>query len=336
MAPRPYWKGYLKLSLVSCAVALYPATSRSERISFHWLNRETGARLRQLMVDSGTNEPVEREDRVRGYQIAKNDYLTIEEQDLDAVEIESSHTIEIERFVPKAEIDPVYLDSAYYLAPNDKVAEEAFAVIREAMEAQGVAGLGRAVIARRERLFVLEPRDNGILATSLHYNYEVRDDDAYFGEIPDVQIPGEMLQLAKHIIETKLGPFDIANFEDRYENALIEMIRAKQAGRPVEATRAPRPTTVVNLMEALRKSIAAEKGGMKEPAPRREKAHEEKEARPEAARKAAKAPAAEGRRLKRAAESRAEPKRTGASERGEDERPPPPASKPARKTVGRR
>jgi len=155
MAPRPYWKGYLKLSLVSCAVALFPATSRSERISFHWLNRESGNRLRQLMVDSDTSEPVEREDRVRGYQVTKNDYLMIEDEDLDAVEIESSHTIEIERFVPRSEIDPVYLDSAYYLAPNDKVAEEAFAVIREAMEGQGVVGLGRAVIARRERLFVL-------------------------------------------------------------------------------------------------------------------------------------------------------------------------------------
>ena len=184
MAPRPYWKGYLKLSLVSCAVALFPATSRSERISFHWLNRETSNRLRQLMVDTDTNEPVEREDRVRGYQIAKNDYLMIEDEDLDAVEIESSHTIEIERFVPRSEIDPVYLDSAYYLAPNDKVAEEAFAVIREAMEGQGVVGLGRAVIARRERLFVLEPRDKGILATALHYNYEVRDDRRLFRRYP--------------------------------------------------------------------------------------------------------------------------------------------------------
>ena len=235
MAPRPYWKGYLKLSLVSCAVALFPATSRSERISFHWLNRESGNRLRQLMVDSDTSEPVEREDRVRGYQVAKNDYLMIEDEDLDAVEIESSHTIEIERFVPRSEIDPVYLDSAYYLAPNDKVAEEAFAVIREAMEGQGVVGLGRAVIARRERLFVLEPRDKGILATALHYNYEVRDEHTYFDDIPDIKIPAEMLDLAKHIIQTKMSHFDITKFEDRYENALIEMIRAKQAGRPVEA-----------------------------------------------------------------------------------------------------
>ena len=327
MAPRPYWKGYLKLSLVSCAVALFPATSLRERISFHWLNRESGNRLRQLMVDSDTNEPVEREDRVRGYQIAKNDYLMIEDEDLDAVEVESSHTIEIERFVPRSEIDPVYLDSTYYLAPNDKVAEEAFAVIREAMEAQGVVGLGRAVIARRERLFVMEPRDKGIVATALHYNYEVRDDHAYFDEIPDIKIPAEMLDLAKHIIQTKMGHFDITKFEDRYENALIEMIRAKQAGRPVEAARPQAPTTVVNLMDALRKSIAAETGGMKEAEPA-----VTEEARPKPARRAARTPSAET-RLRSAAQTRAEPKRTGPAEPQEPDRP---SGKTARKTAGRR
>ena len=334
MAPRPYWKGYLKLSLVSCAVALFPATSRTERISFHWLNRESGNRLRQLMVDSDSNEPVEREDRVRGYQVAKNDYLMIEDEDLDAVEIESSHTIEIERFVPRSEIDPVYLDSAYYLAPNDKVAEEAFAVIREAMEGQGVVGLGRAVIARRERLFLMEPRDKGILATALHYNYEVRDDDTYFDDIPDIEIPAEMLDLAKHIIQTKMSHFDITKFEDRYENALIEMIRAKQAGRPVEAQKPQQPAAVVNLMEALRKSIAAETG---------EKdgysaANKEDEAKPRPARRAAaKAPAGDSGRLRNAAESRVEPRRTGRAKGGDADRPSPPAGvKPARKTAGPR
>ncbi len=333
MAPRPYWKGYLKLSLVSCAVALFPATSRSERISFHWLNRETGNRLRQLMTDSDTNAPVEREDRVRGYQVAKNDYLVIEEQDLDAVEIESSHTIEIERFVPRSEIDPVYLDSAYYLAPNDKVAEEAFAVIRDAMEGQGVVGLGRAVISRRERLFVLEPRDKGILATALHYNYEVREDHPYFDEIPDVTIPAEMLDLAKHIIQTKMGHFDITKFEDRYENALIEMIRAKQAGRPIEAARPQQATTVVNLMEALRKSIAEETGGMKAG----EAPDASAEEKPRPARRAAKAPASESRRTRAAAAARAEPRRTEPTRADDVDRPSPPAvEKPVRKTAGRR
>ena len=333
MAPRPYWKGYLKLSLVSCAVALFPATSKSERISFHWLNRESGNRLRQLMVNSDSNEPVEREDRVRGYQIAKNDYLTIEDEDLDAVEIESSHTVEIERFVPRSEIDPVYLDSAYYLAPNDKVAEEAFAVIREAMAGQGVVGLGRAVIARRERLFVLEPRDKGILATALHYNYEVRDEHAYFDDIPDITIPAEMLDLAKHIIQTKMSHFDIAKFEDRYENALIEMIRAKQAGRPVEAARPQQPTAVVNLMEALRKSIAAETGqaGVQQASDGGEGG------RPRPARRTAKAPASDGRQLRNAAEARVEPRRTGRAKGDDADRPSPSSgAKPARKTAGPR
>lgn len=322
MASRPYWKGYLKLSLVSCAVTLYPAASKSERISFHWLNRETGARLRQLMVDANTGEPVEREDRVRGYQVAKNDYLTIEDADLDAVEIESSRTIEIERFAPRSEIDPVYLDSAYYLAPNDKVAEEAFAVIREAMEAQGVVGLGRAVVSRRERLFMLESRHNGILASTLHYNYEVREDGAYFNDIPDIEIPGEMLDLAKHIIQTKMGHFDIATFEDRYENALIAMIRTKQAGRPIEATSPAKTANVINLMDALRKSIAAESGGMKEPAPR-------------PVRKAATTPAGE-RRTRSAAEARTEARRRSKPETTDGERPEATRAKPARKTAARR
>ena len=270
---------------------------------------------------------------MRGYQVAKNDYLMIEDEDLDAVEIESSHTIEIERFVPRSEIDPVYLDSAYYLAPNDKVAEEAFAVIREAMEAQGVVGLGRAVIARRERLFVMEPRDKGILATALHYNYEVRDDHAYFDDIPDIKIPAEMLDLAKHIIQTKMGHFDISKFEDRYENALIEMIRAKQAGRPIEAARPQAPTKVVNLMEALRNSIAAETGGMKERRARGRRT----EATRRPARRAAKAPASDGTRLRNAAEARVEPRRTGRAKGDDADRPSPPAgAKPARKTAGPR
>jgi DNA end-binding protein Ku len=320
MAPRPYWKGYLKLSLVSCAVALYPATSRTERVSFNWLNRATGNRLRQLMVDSDTNEPVEREDRVRGFQVSKNDYLEIEDEDLDAIEIESSHMIDIEAFVPAGEIDPVYFDSFYYLAPNDKVAEEAFAVIRDAMAANGVAGLGRAVLSRRERIILLEPRGAGILASALHYNYEVRDEKAYFDGIPDVEIPKEMLDLAKHIIQTKLGHFDIAKFEDRYENALIEMIRGKQAGRPVEAAAPQKPANVINLMDALRKSIAADKGGMKESA-----AGTGEKPGAKAAKKQSSA--------KQAAQSRSEPRRV-ARGKDDDGGGPPATAKTKRKAAG--
>jgi DNA end-binding protein Ku len=295
MAPRPYWKGYLKLSLVSCAVALYPATSRSERISFNWLNRDTGNRLKQLMVDSETGEPVEKEERVRAYQLSKNDYLPIEEEELEAVEIESTHTIEIETFVPRAEIDPVYLEGSYYLAPGDKVAEEAFSVIRDAMAAKNVVGIGRVVLTRRERLVALEPRGKGILATLLHYNYEVRQDEAYFEDIPQIEVPDEMLGLAEHIIATKSGHFDVGRFEDRYENALTELIRAKQAGRPAELPQPERPHNVVNLMDALRKSVAAEqreRGGKAEAAPAQKE--EAASSRPKrTARESAKAPAAE-------------------------------------------
>jgi DNA end-binding protein Ku len=267
MAPRPYWKGYLKLSLVSCAVALYPAASKSERVSFHWLNRETGNRLRQLMVDSDSNKPVGREDRVRGFPIARHDYVEIEEEDLEAVEIESSHTIDIERFAPKGEIDPIYLGSSYYLIPNDKPAEEAFAVICDAMAAEGVAGIGRAVISRRERLLVMEPRGKGVLATMLHYGYEVNSDRAYFDAIPNIEIPAEMLKLARHIIRTKMGHFDISKFEDRYENALVQMIRAKQAGRPSEPAKVQQTANVIDLMDALRRSATAEKGSPEEREP---------------------------------------------------------------------
>lgn len=291
MAPRPYWKGYLKLSLVSCAVALHSATSRTERVSFNWLNRETGNRLRQQMVDAESGEPVDKEERVRGYQLSKNDYLPIEEEELEAVEIESTHTIDIETFVPRAEIDPVYLEGSYYLVPDDKVAEEAFAVIREAMEGEDVVGIGRVVLARREKLVALEPREEGILASVLHYAYEVRDDAAYFDSIPEVDVPDEMLDLAKHIIRQKLGHFDPSRFEDRYENALVEMIRAKQAGRPAPQPRLERPSNVVNLMDALKKSIAAEKKDGKaeaeaEPEPEAEaEAEAEKEPRKRAARR---------------------------------------------------
>jgi DNA end-binding protein Ku len=259
---------------------------------------------------------------VRGFPVGKNDYLEIEEDDLNAIEIESSHTIDIESFIPRGEIDPVYLDSSNYLTPNDKVAEEAFAVIREAMAAEGVAGLGRAVISRRERLLVLEPRGKGILATVLHYNYEVRDDKAYFEDMPEIKIPAEMLDLAKHIIQTKMGHFDISKFEDRYENALVEMIRAKQAGRPVTAAAPREPAKIINLMDALRKSIAAEKGGLKQPASRG------------SAQPSGKTPKKENEPARQAAQSRAEPRRVAPVEE-DREKPAGPASKPKRKGAGR-
>jgi DNA end-binding protein Ku len=261
MAPRASWKGYLKLSLVSCSVALFPASAGSERISFNMLNRETGNRLKQQMIDSETEEVVEREDRIRGYEFAKGNYVTVEDEDLEKVHLESTHTIDIQQFVPEDQLDPVFLDGSHYLAPDDKVAEEAFAVIREAMKKKKVVGIGTLVLNRRERIVALSPRGKGILVQNLSYKYEVRDDKAYFEDIKDVKIPEEMLDLAEHIIDKKKGKFEPGRFEDRYEEALKELLKAKQQGREIKAPKEDRPSNVINLMDALRRSIETEKGG---------------------------------------------------------------------------
>jgi DNA end-binding protein Ku len=281
MAPRAYWKGYLKLSLVSCGVALYPAASASERVRFNNLNRKTGHRLRQRMIDEVTEEEVPQEDRVKGYKAGGENYILVEDEELDQLEIESTHTIDIDSFVKREEIDDRYLDNPYYLAPNDKVAQEAFAVIRDAMREKKMAGLARIVLYRRERVVMLEPFDRGLLATTLRYNYEVRDPVAYFDDIPKLDIPKEMHELAAHIIDTKKAKFEPEKFEDRYENAVVKMLQAKQAGEPLRASKpAAKPSNVVNLMDALRKSVAAEgpapARGRKaparaEPAPKRRK-----------------------------------------------------------------
>ena len=260
MAARASWKGYLKLSLVSCAVQLYPASTSKERVSFHMLNRETGHRLKRLLVDSETGDPVESEDQIKGYEIGKRQYIQIEDEEIESVAIESTHTIDIESFVPRDEIDQTYFDSPYYLAPDGKVAEEAFAVIRDAMREKNVVGLGRVVLYRRERIIKLEPRDKGLVAMTLRYPYEVRADDEVFDQIPDVKVDDDTLDLATHIIERKLTHFDPARFEDRYQNALLEIIKAKAANKPAPKLDAPKPSNVVNLMDALRKSIAAETG----------------------------------------------------------------------------
>ena len=261
MAPRPNWKGYLKLSLVSCPVALFPATTTSERVSFRTLNRETGNRVRRQFVDEQSGEPVETEGQVKGYEVAKGEFIQIEDDELKAVQIESNHTIDIERFVPRVDIDELYLDTPYYLTPTDRVGEEAFAVIRDAMRSEKMVGLARVVLFRRERLMMLEPRDKGIAATSLHFANEVHASANYFDEIPDVAIPKEMLELAKHIIEKMTGKFQPEQFEDRYENALIELIRSKQKGMPIKPQPTHKQANVINLMDALRRSVEGAKGG---------------------------------------------------------------------------
>jgi DNA end-binding protein Ku len=260
MAPRAYWKGYLKLSLVSCPIALYPAASSAERVSFNRINKKTGNRLKQQNVDGETGEPVDKEDIGRGYEVAKGQYLLVEDDELEKVQIESTHTIEVDSFVPRPEIDDRYLDSPYYIAPTDQVGQEAFAVIRDAIRDKNMVGLGRVVMARRERVMMLEAFDKGLLATALRYAYEVRDPAVYFEDIPDLKLPAEMRQLAGHIIDTKSGHFDPKKFEDHYENALVELLRKKQAGRALEPIKdeGAAPQRVINLMDALRASIGAE------------------------------------------------------------------------------
>jgi DNA end-binding protein Ku len=257
--PRPYWKGYLKLSLVSCPIALYAATSSSERVSFRQINRKTGNRLRQQLIDDVTREPVEAGEKGRGYEVAKNQYILIEDDEIDAVAVESNHTIEIDSFVPRAEMDERYLDSPYYLVPDDRVGQEAFAVIRDAMRGKDMVALGRVVLAKRERVIMLQPWDKGLMGTTLRYAYEVRDTSDLFSGITDMKIAKDMLALAEHILETKAGEFDPENFHDRYEDAVVEMLRRKQAGMPaVTEKAAPPATNVVSLMDALKKSLAAE------------------------------------------------------------------------------
>ena len=267
MAPRSNWKGFLKLSLVSCSIALYPAASSSGRITFNTLNRKTGNRLKRQFVDAETGEEVEAEDQVKGFRVDRDNYIMIEESDLDEIRLESTHTIDIEKFVPKAEIDPRYMDTPYYIAPTEKVGEEAFAVIRDAMRDEKVVGIGRVVVARRERIMMIEPWDKGLLGSVLRFAYEVRGEEAYFGDLPDLKLDADLTEMAKVIIKRKFGHFDPNEFTDRYEEAVTEMVRSKQAGtkaRPAKS--APSGGNVINLMDALRRSMEASGGA----APKRE------------------------------------------------------------------
>jgi DNA end-binding protein Ku len=257
---RAFWKGYLKLALVSCPVGLYPATSTTDRIAFRQINKATGNRLRQQLVDEETREPVGPEHKGRGYEIGKGQYLVVDDDELDAIAIESTHTIEIDRFVPRGEIDQRFFDTPYYVAAIEPVGQEAFAVIREAMRGKAMVALGRIVLTKRERVIALEPYGKGLLGTTLRYRCEVRDAADYFGDLPELAVAPDMLRLAEHILDSRAGEFDPATFRDRYEEALLAHLKAKQEGLvreqppPVAA-----PHRVINLMAALRQSIAMEK-----------------------------------------------------------------------------
>jgi DNA end-binding protein Ku len=239
---------------------MYTATSTSSRIRLHIINRETGNRIRNQAIDSETDEVVENENKVKGFETSEGHYVLLEDEELDEVALESTHTIDIEAFVDRDEVDEIYLDESFYLVPNDEVAYEAFAVIREAMKKKGMVGLGRVVTHRRERLLMLQPRGKGIVATALRYKPEVRDEDGYFKEIPSTRVSSDMLQLAEHILEQKRGHFDPKEFEDRYEDALKALIKAKQAGKEPPAAPTPRPSNVISLMDALRRSAKGDTG----------------------------------------------------------------------------
>ncbi len=262
MAPRAYWKGTLKLSLVSCPVALYPASTTSEKTRFHMINKETGHRLKQQMVDIKTGDVVDGDQKGRGYELSKGKYVEVEKEELDAVRIESNHTIDIDSFVPRDEIDRRYLDHPYYLVPNRKDGTDAFAVIRDAMKDQDRVAIARIVLTNREHVVAIEPLGKGLLATTLRYPTEVRDEDDYFSDIKSPRISRDMVELASHILKTKAAHFDPSIFKDQYETALKKLVRRKASGKTIEAPeREEASGNVIDLMDALRQSLKGKRGG---------------------------------------------------------------------------
>jgi DNA end-binding protein Ku len=261
VAARAYWKGFLKLSLVSCPIALFPATSEREKISFHQLNKETGNRIRYRKVDSATGEEVEQANIIKGYEVGKGEYIELDPEELEAVAIESKRTIEIDEFVPKSDIDELYMRDPYYIVPDGEVGQQAFAVIREAIRKEEMVAIGKVVFTSREHIIALEARGKGMMGMTLRYPYEVRQEEEYFDGITDEKVPKDMLDLAIHIVDTKKGEFEPERFEDQYEDALKELIRKKQKGERIERPKEPARTNVVNLMDALRQSVKAERAG---------------------------------------------------------------------------
>jgi DNA end-binding protein Ku len=274
MAPRAYWKGSLKLSLVSCPVALYPATTSVEKTHFHMINRETGNRLKQQMVDTETGDVVEGDQKARGYELKKGEYVEIEKQELEAVQIESSHIIDIDSFVPRDEIDDRYINNPYYITPDGKAGIDAFAVIRDAMKNKGRVALARIVLTNREHIIAIEPLGKGLLGITLRYPYEVRDEREYFDDIGNPKITKDMIELASHILDSKAAHFDPSKFKDDYENALKTLVRRKAAGKPVKvAEPEERPSNVVSLMDALQQSLKGRRPAKRASSPARRSSH---------------------------------------------------------------
>lgn len=262
--PRPYWRGYLKLSLVTCPIELFPATSASEQTHFHRINKKTGHRLRQQLVDEKTGRTVDKEDVGRGYELKRGGYVEIEPEELEAVKLESTRTVEIDSFAPWEDIDRRYLEKPYYMTPGGKEGEEAFAVIRDAMKDKGRVAIGRIVMANREHILAIEAFGKGMLATTLRYPYEMRDEKDYFAGIRSPRVDREMIALAGHILDSKAARFDPSKFRDRYETALRALVKRKAAGKPIEPPEpAGRPDNVVNLFDALRQSLGRPAGKQK-------------------------------------------------------------------------
>jgi Ku protein len=264
--PRAYWKGSLKLSLVSCPVVLYPASTSVDKTRFHMINKETGNRLKQQMVDAETGDVVESEQKGRGYELSKGEYVEVEKEELEAVQIESNHTIDIDSFVPRDEIDERYINNPYYIAPDGKAGIDAFAVIRDAMKDKDRVALARIVLTSREHIIAIEPWGKGLLGITLRYPYEVRDGDDYFADIKNPKISKDMVELASHILDSKAAHFDPSKFKDEYETALKSLVRRKAAGKPVKAAEPEDESdNVISLMDALKQSLKG-KGSAKRPA----------------------------------------------------------------------
>jgi DNA end-binding protein Ku len=256
LPPRASWKGFLKIAEVTVPVGLYAAASMTERIALHTINRPTGHRVRREFVDAETGETVERDDQVKGYETAKDEYVSIEPEEIAAVIPHGDKTLTVSAFVDLAGVDDLYFDKPYYLGPADRSADDTFALVREGMRAAKVAAIAEAVLFRRARTVLIRPLDDGLVASTLNYDYEVRPAAQAFSGIPSKEISGEMLDLAIHIIKTKQGEFDPREFHDRYEDALAELVKLKLEGKPIPKRAPPHSEATVNLMEALRDSAA--------------------------------------------------------------------------------
>jgi DNA end-binding protein Ku len=268
LAPRANWKGFLKIAEVTCPVALYTAASTSERIAFHTINRATGHRVHRQFINSETGKPVEKDDQVKGYEVGKGDYVVLESDEVAATVPESDKTLSVSAFIACTDIDDVYFDRPYYLAPSDKHAEEAFVLIREGMRKKKVAAIAQTVLFWRVRTMLIRAYGEGLIATTLNFDYEVRSAKEAFDDVPNRKIKGEMLELAEYIIKTKKGKFDATKFDDRYEAALAGLVKAKLEGKKIEVRREPERGKVVDLMAALRESagISGKKTTAKSPA----------------------------------------------------------------------